>query len=892
MKTKSVVKIFIATLICTLAIFISNLFVSAADESIFVKSGLCYFGSTSFGEDASTMATIHFHSEVSTVYAMLTTEDDEDFSEARKVDLENVLIDYSAPLAKDPTKPLEQDKNFPAVSYECTGRLTDLTPNTKYMWYATDGTEKGNTFHFKTAAGDNSAFTFSYTTDPQTYTGGARWDRYDDWSDNIYTTAENNKLSVDFILSGGDDSENSGRAEHWSYFFRPDCFRKSAYMSAPGNHDFTGLVSSGSTDGRFFASMFGFPLNGPADVYQEIAYYFMYNDTLFVILSSSCASRSSQMTWLDDVMKNNPAQYKVICVHYPTNTDATDTFKEFIPTFQKYNVDFVLFGHTHTYDVQKNYYDRRPNTNDYVGTTYISASSPEGDSGSIVATQLFFTFTDTYCSFKSFTPDNVQLDSIPFKARRIPTSQTNNYVEEEFIKTIKANINQDSLKEGTIDFGIEAYNNVYQISLKTKDGKLLGSRYVTDSVNTFINVSGLTPQTNYDCVITLEYYDGTTKDIDYSFNTNISSYGTLEGLKAGMSAYGYRFVYSPNFRPEVKSLAVYVDSTKVQDAKITDKKITVDLALFQENKKYEIVIKGVLEDGTEVDIYSTTYGEDVKTYDVTFLGKDGAELSKAKVEEGKDAVAPEAPVVEGYTFKSWDKEFTKVNGDLVVNAVYEINKYTVKFLDKDGKELKSAEVEFGKDAEAPEAPVVEGYTFKSWDKEFTQVKADLEVKALYEVNKYMVKFLDKDGKELSTVEVEYGKAAEAPEAPVVEGFLFKSWDKEFTQVKADLEVKALYEVVIKKYTVKFLDKDGKELKSVEVEEGKAAEAPTAPTVEGFTFKSWDTEFTQVKADLVVKAVYEQNKVEEKEEKSGCNSASIIFTSLMLLGLCFIRRKRW
>ena len=73
------------------------------------------------------------------------------------------------------------------------------------------------------------------------------------------------------------------------------------------------------------------------------------------------------------------------------------------------------------------------------------------------------------------------------------------------------------------------------------------------------------------------------------------------------------------------------------------------------------------------------------------------------MEEGQAATAPEAPVHEGYTFKGWDKDFSKVTSDLTVTAQYEkneeekpwVNRYTdvkesdwfyesVKFADQNG----------------------------------------------------------------------------------------------------------------------------------------------------------------------------------------------------------------
>jgi hypothetical protein len=55
--------------------------------------------------------------------------------------------------------------------------------------------------------------------------------------------------------------------------------------------------------------------------------------------------------------------------------------------------------------------------------------------------------------------------------------------------------------------------------------------------------------------------------------------------------------------------------------------------------------------------------------------------------------------------------------------------------------------------------------------------------------------VDKDGETLKTEEVEHGKAATAPEAPEVEGYTFTGWDKKFNNVTSDLTVTALYEAI-------------------------------------------------------------------------------------------------
>ena len=180
---------------------------------------------------------------------------------------------------------------------------------------------------------------------------------------------------------------------------------------------------------------------------------------------------------------------------------------------------------------------------------------------------------------------------------------------------------------------------------------------------------------------------------------------------------------------------------------------------------------------------------------VTFKDWDGTVLKTQEVQHGGDAEAPADPTRVGYTFTGWDKEFTNITADLVVTAQYEINTYTVTFKDWDGTVLKIQEVQHGGDAEAPADPTRTGYTFTGWDKAFTNITADLVVTAQYEINTYTVTFKDWDGTVLKTQEVQYGGDAEAPADPTRVGYTFTGWDKAFTNVTADLVVTAQYEML-------------------------------------------------------------------------------------------------
>ena len=147
-----------------------------------------------------------------------------------------------------------------------------------------------------------------------------------------------------------------------------------------------------------------------------------------------------------------------------------------------------------------------------------------------------------------------------------------------------------------------------------------------------------------------------------------------------------------------------------------------------------------------------------------------------------------------YNYNSEPVEFAIQNGAVTVAAA-QPEMHTVTFKDWDGTVLKTQEVQHGGDAEAPADPTRVGYTFTGWDKAFTNIMADLVVTAQYSINTYTVTFKDWDGTVLKTQEVQYGGDAEAPADPTRTGYTFTGWDKAFTNITADLVVTAQYEML-------------------------------------------------------------------------------------------------
>lgn len=212
----------------------------------------------------------------------------------------------------------------------------------------------------------------------------------------------------------------------------------------------------------------------------------------------------------------------------------------------------------------------------------------------------------------------------------------------------------------------------------------------------------------------------------------------------------------------------------------------------------------------------------INKYTVTFM--DGEKVLKAftNVTHGDTVTAPEVPKKDGKTFSKWDKDFSKVTSDLTINAVYDVDTFTVTF--KDGeKVLETQTVEYEAAATAPDTARLsppEGMHFAKWDKDFSKVTEDIEVSAVYELNEYTVTF--KNGETtLKTEMVKHGFAATPPNVVDTATKKFVGWDKSFDNVTSDLIVNAKFEK--QKYTLTFIDHNDQEIHKKVLEWGAPVE---------------------------------------------------------------------
>lgn len=213
----------------------------------------------------------------------------------------------------------------------------------------------------------------------------------------------------------------------------------------------------------------------------------------------------------------------------------------------------------------------------------------------------------------------------------------------------------------------------------------------------------------------------------------------------------------------------------------------------------------------------------INKYTVTFMDGEKVLETFTNVPHGDTVTAPEVPEKDGKTFAKWDKDFSKVTSDLTINAVYDVDTFTVTF--KDGeKVLETQTVEYEAAATAPDTARLsppEGMHFSEWDKDFSRVTEDMEVFAVYELNEYTVIF--KNGETMiKTERVKHGFAATAPNVFDTATEMFVGWDKPFDNVTSDLIVNAKFET--KKFTLTFINFDGTTVHTAEVEYGASIDS--------------------------------------------------------------------
>jgi len=135
----------------------------------------------------------------------------------------------------------------------------------------------------------------------------------------------------------------------------------------------------------------------------------------------------------------------------------------------------------------------------------------------------------------------------------------------------------------------------------------------------------------------------------------------------------------------------------------------------------------------------------VKVVEVKFIDSlNNNTVNTQEVEVGSNVNMPEEPSHEECKFTGWYTEdgvkvesFENITEGMVVYSKCEDYYFTVKFYDTLSKRvIETQKVKYGEDADLPVAPLHNGYYLKYWSGNYTNVKSNQVVSAVYAADKY------------------------------------------------------------------------------------------------------------------------------------------------------------
>lgn len=255
--------------------------------------------------------------------------------------------------------------------------LSGLTPYTKYFYAIGSSTftiqgDTNNYFVTSPLQGAEGKYRFWITGDCGNNSSNQLAVK------NKYLQYNGNRLTNGWLLLG-DNAYNDGLdSEYNSNFFsyyQTDVMKKTVLWPAPGNHDYANNLVNQNSHNVAYYNIFNLPSGGEAGgVWSgtEAFYSYNYGNIHFISLDSYGHELNAfriydtlgpQTTWLKQDLTSNVLPWTVVYFHHPPytmgshNSDSEGELdsirKNLVRILERYKVDFVFCGHSHSYERSK-----------------------------------------------------------------------------------------------------------------------------------------------------------------------------------------------------------------------------------------------------------------------------------------------------------------------------------------------------------------------------------------------------------------------------------------------------------------------------------------------------------------------------------------------------------
>lgn len=220
---------------------------------------------------------------------------------------------------------------------------------------------------------------------------------------------------------------------------------------------------------------------------------------------------------------------------------------------------------------------------------------------------------------------------------------------------------------------------------------------------------------------------------------------------------------------------------------------------------------------------------------ITFMA-DGDIVESFEIEKGAPFTEfPVVPAKEGY-LGSWNiTSLPEVTRNTTVTAIYTKNFFTATFY-VDGKYHRTLEIEYGTNPTLPAVPEKTGYN-GTWDiTDFSQIRTNKNVNAVYTPKNMKITF-KAEGFSDVVVTVPYGSdLVDIPQVPNKTGFT-GIWDiTDFSEIKSDLTVRAQYSLAMVKVTLIGADENTQSVHTLNY--GSMFNLPQTQEKDGAVFAGW------------------------------------------------------
>lgn len=349
---------------------------------------------------------------------------------------ETIVLGKSADLSDATALKVKTELNVFGFEWTHNATAENLASDTTYYYQYTVNKVKSEIYSFRT--GTPELTTVLFVSDSQIgRSSGTQEEIYQNdtygWTKTLDSAVSFNG-NINFVLSSGDQVEDSFSEEQYTYFESPSILRSLPVAAAIGNHDFytPNYRNHFNNPNSDTFSLFNWPAGK--------GYYFEYNDVLFIVVDSNNFFPTANRRVIKNACKDYPdAKWRVLMMHHSPfdATGADDIANKFargtvVPYIDEFDIDICISGHDHYYsrshmirdekitaDVCENGVYKNPE-----GTLYITQNSSSGSNYSGIGDEI-----SEYCAFSlqenrtTYSLMEITSDSLTLKSYHADTNE-------------------------------------------------------------------------------------------------------------------------------------------------------------------------------------------------------------------------------------------------------------------------------------------------------------------------------------------------------------------------------------------------------------------------------------------------------------------------------------